>query len=356
MSAIISPRKTVVRFNTWYDIAMEERFSREPDIDLVTCDRDDLDGTFASLATAHAYQISSAKDELPAHWFANAALLSRCPNLLCVSSNGAGYDTIDVEACTEAGVLVVNQAGGNANAVAEHTMGVLLSLTRRLAESDRRLRRERGFKREDMMGSDLAGKVVGLVGIGHAGRRVAALARAFGMSVVAYDPYLTSEDVATRGARAVGLDRLLAEADIVSLHCPRTPETLGMFGADAFRTMKRGAIFITTARGGIHDEIALAEALENGHLIGAAVDVWDREPPPLNHPLLRLDNVIATYHTAGVTHEARRTMASFAAEQIVSVLRGDRPPRLVNPAVWPKYMDRFRSVMGSSISGPGSAA
>ena len=181
---------------------------------------------------------------------------------------------------------------------------------------------------------------MGLVGIGHVGSRVAALARALGMDVLATDPLLGAAEIASRGARPVALQDLLAQSDFVSLHCPRNAQTLRMIGAGAFARMKRGAIFINTARGGLHDEQALAQALRSGHLAGAGLDVWDVEPPPLDHPLLQMDNVFASYHTAAVTHEARANIAALAAEQIVTVLGGERPPRLVNPEVWTAFEAR----------------
>lgn len=336
----------VVRSDLWIDTAFDARMAQEPGISLgVFAARGPAAAAWDMLAGAHVYQISAAKDELPIEWFARADLLARCPHLLCVSSGGAGYDTVDVAACTAAGIAVVNQAGGNAPSVAEHTLGLMLGVSRRMAECDRRLRREQGFTREDVMGREIHGKTLGLVGIGEVGTRVAALARAFGMQVVATDPFVAPEEIARRGARAVPLEQLLAESDFVSLHCPRDATTLKMMDATAFARMKKGAIFITTARGGIHDEAALAQALQSGHLAGAGIDVWDREPPPLDHPLLALDNVYATFHTAGVTHEARRNVAAMAAEQIVAMLEGQRPPRLVNPAVWPAYEKRRAQVL-----------
>lgn len=334
---------------------MAERFAREPDIELRTVEREGADDkAFAALSEAHAFQISSAKDELPRRWFVTGELLSRCPKLLCVSSNGAGYDTIDVAACTSKGILVVNQAGGNAQSVAEHAIGLMIDVTRRISLTDRMLRRERGFSREDVMGREMSGKVVGLVGIGHIGTRVARLARAFDMTVLAVDPYLTDEEIERRGAKAVSFDQLLERSDFVSLHCPRDKSTLNMMDSAAFGKMKQGAVFVTTARGGIHDEAALREALASGHLMGAGIDVWDREPPPLDHPLLELDNVVATYHTAGVTNEARRNMATYAAEQIVGVLKGGKPPRLVNAEAWPAYVERFEQVMGRNAQSQSS--
>jgi len=346
----MASRKIVVRFNQWYNPIMAERFAREPDIELKTVERTGADETaWMALGGAHAFQVSSAKDELPKQWFVTADFVDRCPSLLVVSSNGAGYDTVDVPACTKAGVLVVNQAGGNAQSVAEHAIGLMLDVTRRISENDRLLRNERGFSREDIMGYEMSGKTVGIVGIGHIGMRVAKLARAFDMTPLAIDPYLTEEEIARRGATAVTFDELLERSDFVSLHCPRDKDTLGMMNAEAFRRMKKGAIFISTARGGIHEEAALLEALQSGHLRGAGLDVWDKEPPPLDHPLLQQKNVVATFHTAGVTHEARRNMALFAAEQIVGILKGGRPPRLINPEAWPAYVARFEAIMGTSV-------
>ena len=334
--------KKVVRLDVWIDGVFDERLACERDIELTVCAASGRDAdTWSALQGAHLYQVSAAKDELPKQWFVNPALLACCPDLLCVSSTGAGYDTINVPACTEAGVMVVNQAGGNALSVAEHTFGLMLGVSRRMLESDRRLRRERGFSREDVMGHEISGKVLGLIGLGHVGTRVAAIAKAFGMQVLAYDPLLSAQAVGERGASAVSLAELLARADVVSLHCPRDASTLGLMNAARFAQMKSGAIFISTARGGIHDEAALLEALRSNHLAGAGVDVWEPEPPPLDHPLLGLDNVFATFHTAGVTHEARRNVARIAADQIIALLAGVQPARLVNPEVWPVYARRL---------------
>jgi D-3-phosphoglycerate dehydrogenase len=286
------PRKRVARTDSWIDPAFDERFEKEADVEVKVFEMPaSLAGHIAALKGVHVYHASAAKDELPPHGFITAELLAGCPELLCVSSKGAGFDPMDVPACTKAGVAVVNQAGGNAVSVAEHTLGLLLSVSRRIGEGDRRLRAETGFPREDVMGREIADRVIGLVGIGHAGTRVAALARAFGMRVLAVDPYLTEEEIARRGARSVTFDELLVQSDVVSLHCPRDKTTLGMMDARAFARMKPGAIFVTTARGGIHDEAALAKALASGHLCGAGLDVWDREPPPPDHPLLAFPNV-----------------------------------------------------------------
>lgn len=340
-------QKRVVRSDLWIDRAFDEGLTSTPGVSLAVFPvAGDPAIAWGLLAGAHVYHISAAKDELPQPYFATAELLARCPDLLCVSAGGAGYDTVDVAACTAAGVAVVNQAGGNAASVAEHTLGLMLGVSRRMIEGDRRMRREIGYAREDVMGHEIRGHTVGLVGIGHIGRRVAALARAFGMEVLATDPLLSADEIERRGAKPVSFEALLAQSDFVSLHCPRDKSTLKMMNADTFGRMKKGAIFITTARGGIHDEAALVQALRSGHLAGAGIDVWDQEPPPLAHPLLAMDNVFATFHVAGVTVESRRNVASISAEQIVGLLAGERPPRLINPEVWPAFEKRRMRILG----------
>jgi D-3-phosphoglycerate dehydrogenase / 2-oxoglutarate reductase len=336
----------VVRSDLWLSPVFDERIAREPGISLgVFPVRGNDAAAWEILSAAHVYHVSAAKDELPKQWFATGELVARCPQLLCVSSSGAGYDTVDVPACTAAGIAVVNQAGGNADSVAEHTLAMLLSLSRHMMQCDRRMRRETGFTREEVMGHEAKGLTIGLVGIGNVGTRVARLARAFGIEVIATDPYVPPQEIERRGAKPVSLQQVLEQSDFVSLHCPRDASTLKMIDAAAFARMKKGAIFITTARGGIHDEAALVAALQSGHLAGAGVDVWDREPPPLDHPLLAMDNVFATFHNAGVTHEARRNVAAIAAEQIVDLLAGGKPPRLVNPEVWPAYLQRRARIL-----------
>jgi D-3-phosphoglycerate dehydrogenase len=336
----------VVRSGTWTNPIFDELLSRHPgvDLDVFPIAGGDED-SWNKLAQAHIYHLMASRDDLPVRWHVTDELLQRCPNLLCVSSSGAGYDTIDVEACTKAGVAVVNQAGGNAMSVAEQAFGLMIAVSRRLCEQDRRLRSGERFSREDVMGHDISGTVIGLVGMGHIGTRMAGLARAFNMTVLATDPYLSAQEIEQRGAVPVAMHELLARCDIVSLHCPRNKETVGMFNAAAFKAMKQGALFITTARGGIHDEAALAEALQAGHLRGAGLDVWSVEPPPADHPLLGMSNVVATHHTAGVSHEARYNIAKVAAEQIALLAGGERPPRLVNPEVWPVYTKRFRQAL-----------
>ena len=319
-----------------------------PDVRLDRLENESPDEVAAPiLEAAHAYQIGAARDELARHFHVDRDLLRRTPNLLIVSSNGAGFDPVDVDACTAAGVLVVNQSGGNANSVAEHALGMLLTLSKRIIESDRVLRRQRDVNRNALIGNEAQGKTIGIIGLGNVGRRIAELCRGLlHMKVIAYDPYLTVEEMAKRGGEKVELDELLRRADYVSISCPLTKESRGMIGAREFALMQPHAFFITTARGFIHNEEALEDALRNKRIAGAGLDVWAKEPPPPEHPLLQFDNVLASPHTAGVTREARENMGRIAAEQVLAALDGKRPPRIINPEVWPAYARRFERTFG----------
>jgi D-3-phosphoglycerate dehydrogenase / 2-oxoglutarate reductase len=305
------------------------------------------------LAAAHAFQIGAARDELARTYHVDKDLLRRTPNLLIVSSNGAGYDTVDVPSCTEAGVLVLHQSGGNRQSVAEHVLAMLLTLSKRIVETDRIMRREEGMNRNAFIGTESHGKTIGIVGLGNVGSRVAELCRGLlAMTVLAYDPYLSSQEMAQCGAEKVELDALLSRADFVSINCPLTQETRGMIGARQFALMRPTALFITTSRGFIHDEDALTEALKTKKIAGAGLDVWAKEPPPTDHPLLQFDNVLVSPHMAGVTREARANMGRIAAEQLIDALDGKPPPRIVNPQVWPHYARRFEQAFGSKPTAP----
>jgi D-3-phosphoglycerate dehydrogenase len=166
------------------------------------------------------------------------------------------------------------------------------------------------------------------------------------MTVLAYDPYHTADEMAARGGEKVELDDLLRASDYVSINCPLDKNTRSMIGAREFALMQPHAYFITTARGFIHDETALLEALRSKSIAGAGLDVWSKEPPPAEHPLLQFDNVLASPHTAGVTKEARANMGRIAAEQMLGTLDGKRPPRLINPEAWPAYARRFEKAFG----------
>jgi D-3-phosphoglycerate dehydrogenase len=325
-----------------------EALGARPEIRLDRLEQDSPDAiSLPVMEAAHVYQASSTRQELNPRFHITPALLKQAPKLLLVSTAGAGYDTVNVKACTEAGVLVVNQSGGNKEAVAEHVLGMMLCLSKRIIETEREMRRASGIKRNAFMGSDVIGKTIGIVGLGNVGARVAELCRGlFRMQVLAYDPYLSTAEIEQRGAAKVALDELLRRADFVSINCPYTEETKLMMGAREYALMQPHAYFITTARGGIHDEAALAEALRAKRIAGAGLDVWEAEPPPHDHPLMAFDNVLISPHTAGVTIEARINMGKFAAEQTLDALDGKRPPRMINPEVWPVYAKRFERTFG----------
>ena len=299
------------------------------------------------IGAAHAYQVSSGIHDQKADYLVNDELLARAPQLLLVSTIGAGHDTVDLEACTRAGVLALNQAGGaNAQAVAEHLLGMLLSLAKRMPQAGARMRRAPGVVRSDFIGRNSMGSTLGIVGFGNVGRALAAMCHAaLAMRVLVCDVRHAAEAVAA-GCEAVTLDALLERSDAVALCCPLTDETRGLMGSAQFAHMRPHALFLTAARGGIHDEAALLEALTAGRIAGAGIDVWDVEPPPPDHPLLALDNVIATPHTGGTTIESRIGASEGAAQKILDAFDGHRPPRILNPEAWPRYCERFERVLG----------
>ena len=324
--------------------------AQRPDVQLDRLENESPDEVATPiLNAAHVYQIGASRQVIAPHFQVADALLDRLPNLVAASSNGAGYDTVDVDACTRRGIAVVNQSGGNKEGVAEHALAMMLTLSKRIIETDRRMRAGPDIPRNAYIGRELLNRTVGVLGIGNVGGRVAELCRGlFNMRVLAYDPLLTAEQIKARGAEKVELDDLLRQDDFVSVHCPLTRQSRRMMDARAFGLMKPDAYFITTARGFIHDESALADALANKRIAGAGLDVWEDEPPPHDHPLLKFDNVLVSPHTAGATEESRENMSRFAAEQVLDILDGKRPPRLVNPEVWPAYRERFASIMGFS--------
>lgn len=326
--------------------------AQDPALEVVRMTLDDgVDAAIKVLETCLGYYVKASRDELPKPMHVHDELLARLPNLLMAASQGAGYDTIDPAACSRAGVLLVNQAGGNAEAVAEHAVGMMLSALKRFGECHQAMREGRASQRDLLMGRNLYGKTVGLVGIGNVGTRTAAILNAaFHCRVLAYDPYVDAATVADRGAEKIDdLAAMLAQCDVVSLHCPLTPESRAMMAANAFAAMKPGSVLVTTARGSIHDEASLLAALKSGHIAAAGLDVWEQEPPPVDHPLLSMPNVICTQHTAGVTHESRSMITRIAAEAFSDFAAGRFPPRIINPAVKPRVAERYKAALGREL-------
>jgi D-3-phosphoglycerate dehydrogenase len=305
---------------------------------------------WAAMESAHGYQVATRTDVASvangAQWLGGAALIERCNHLLAVCSAGAGYDVIDVEACTRAGVAVCNNSGPGAEAVAEHALGFMLDLAKKITAADRVLRGGALGDRLALRGSQLLGKTLGVIGLGAIGSRLVELCAPLGMEVLVFDPYLDDLTAQVRGVQRVTLSELVERSDFVQVTCPLTAETQGLIGREQFAAMKPTAFFITTARGPVHDEAALLDALSSGGIGGAGLDVFHEEPPRADNPLLHLDNVIATPHTAGITVEAARDIAVATATQWQTIFDGRMPPRLLNPDVWPRYCERFHEAFG----------
>ncbi|HVP38969.1 MAG TPA: hydroxyacid dehydrogenase [Candidatus Saccharimonadales bacterium] len=263
---------------------------------------------------------------------ATAELIEAAPKLRAIGRAGAGVDNVDVAAATRRGVLVMNVPGGSTLAVAELTFALLLALVRHVSRAHASLREGR-WEKSAFLGTQLSGKTLGLVGVGRIGRAVAARAQAFGMQVLGCDPKLAGSPPPP-GVEWVELDALLTRADVVSLHVPLSPQTRGLIGAAQFARMKPGALLVDCARGGVVDEAALAEALRSGRLAGAALDVFETEPPPAGHPLLGLPNVVATPHLGASTVEAQEGVGVTIAAQLADALLGRGVRDAVNPEAW----------------------
>lgn len=249
----------------------------------------------------------------------DAAILDRAPGLRVVGRAGVGVDNIDVAAASERGVAVMNAPGGNTISAAELTMALLLSVARRVAEADRTMR-EGKWERSRLQGVELRGKTLGVIGAGRIGWEVAERCRAFGMDVIVYDPYLPAHRVEDLRPHLVTLDQLIASADVVSLHVPLNAETKGLIDADALSRMKKGAFVLNASRGGVVDERALAQALSDGRIAGAGLDVYETEPLPPDSPLLTAPNLVLTPHLGASTKEAQVQVALEVARNIRAAL------------------------------------
>lgn len=241
-----------------------------------------------------------------------------------VARHGVGYDMVDVPALTRHGIPLMVTGTANSPSVAEQALSFMLSLAKREAAFDAMVKEKRWKQRlSEPLPVDLFGRTVLIVGFGRIGTRVAKMCRAFEMEVTVYDPYVSATAVTMAGCRPEpDLDAALPRADFVSIHCPKTPETIGMFNMQRLSAMKPSAFLVNTARGGIIDEAALHRALSTGVIRGAGIDVFDREPPADDNPLLRLPNILAAPHMAGVTRESLDRMAVSVVENILSVLDG----------------------------------
>jgi D-3-phosphoglycerate dehydrogenase len=260
-----------------------------------------------------------------------AKVLEAGKKLKVISRHGVGYDNIDVARATELGIWVTFAPESNANTVAEHTIGCILTLARNFIQLDRETRAGNWGIRDKLLGTDFAGKVLGIVGLGKIGRRVAQKAsHGLDMKVVAYDPFLRQEQIAEFATPVMSMDDVFSVADFVTLHIPGGASTRGVVGKKMFALMKKTAFFINASRGDVVAEADLIEALRNGAIAGAAIDVYEKEPPQKDNPLMSMSNVLLTPHNASQTRECMIRMALHAAQGIDEVLSGKRPTWPVN--------------------------
>jgi len=257
-------------------------------------------------------------------------------NLLVIGRAGVGIDNIDVEAATRRGIIVTNTPQANSIATAEQTMALMLAVARHTAHAHGSVANGT-WERSRYTGIELAGKTLGIVGFGRIGREVARRARSFSMEVIAYDPYVTEQAAREQSVTLVELDTLFGGSDFVTLHCALSPDTENLIDKSAIAKMKADAILINAARGGLVDEPALAEALASGQLRGAGIDVYSEEPPPADHPLVGLPNVVHTPHLGASTAEAQSDVAEQVVSQVLDALRGDGIRNSVN---FPFRMDK----------------
>lgn len=259
-------------------------------------------------------------------------IIESSDKLRVIARHGVGVDNIDLQAATRRKIVVLNTPQANMGSVAEHAIGFMLGLAKRMIVNDRATRKGDFSIREEFSTVDLEGKILGIIGLGRTGSALTRKCQAaFAMRVLAYDPYLSDEKLQDSGTEPCSsLDELLSQADFVSIHVPLTAETLGMIGEPQLKIMKPSAFLINMARGGIVEESALAKALQNKWIAGGATDVFATEPPPPDNPLLKLENIILSPHMATLTKECTVRMAVEAAIGVLDVLNGKIPKNLVN--------------------------
>ncbi len=267
-------------------------------------------------------------------------LLDNAPKLRIVAQYAVGFDNIDLECATKKGVYVTNTPGVLTQSVAEFTWGLILAVTRRIVEADNFVRSgewwntKTGWHPLMLLGMELKGKTLGIIGMGRIGRTVARIAKGFDVRILYYDVYRLSEELEKElEAKYVDLDTLLKESDIVSIHVPLTPQTYHLIGERELKLMKKTAYIVNTARGKVIDTNALIKALEEGWIAGAGLDVFEQEPLPPDNPLTKFKNVVLAPHIASATVEARTGMAELVAKNLIAFYKGEIPPTLVNKDV-----------------------
>lgn len=265
----------------------------------------------------------------------SAAVIISSPSLRVIARAGVGYETIDVAAANARNIPVIHTPGALTRSVAEAAVTFMLVMCKQVLYWDRQCKRGNWESRYDSRTRDLEGATLGIIGFGRIGRSLAGLARGFNMNILAHDPCLDQTPPADMNVRLVDLDTLLASSDFISLHCAETPQNRGLIDRTRLQQVKRGSYFINLARGGLIKNLdILLEALDDGRLNGVALDVFDPEPPDISHPLFRHEKCITTPHTIGASRTAVERTLNLMAEDVVAVLRGDRPRFAVNPEVF----------------------
>ena len=262
-------------------------------------------------------------------------IIEAAPDLRVIGRTGVGYDNVDISAATEHGIPVVFTPGAGAKAVAEATLAMILALTKRLSELDRLTRAGQWSARDSTPIGDLYGATLGIIGLGRIGTEVARLAQGFGMKVIGWDPAISQRAGEAIGVKLSSFEDVLSEADVITIHAPLNDQNRGMLDARRLSLMKRGAIFVNLARGGLVDSLdILNEALESGRLSGVGLDVYPVEPPDVSHPIFRRPDVICTPHCMGLSAKAAFATFVMMSEGIVEVLRGGTPKNVANPEVF----------------------
>lgn len=267
----------------------------------------------------------------------DAGVLAQLPRCLAIVKPSVGVDNIDIEAATEAGVCVANVPDYGTDEVATHAMALLLNAIRYVDAEASKVRAGNWQPKPPYPIQRSAGRTLGIIGFGRIGQSVARKASGFDWRLLAWDPYVSGDEIRSRNAEPVDFETLLAQSDMVTLHLPLTEETQGMIDASALAKMKTSAFLVNTARGGIVDSAALVEAVESGQIAGAALDVVDVEPPPPDHPLYCTERILVTAHVAWYSEQAFRDVRVKAVEEVARVLQGELPRNLLNPGVRPRF-------------------
>ena len=266
-------------------------------------------------------------------------LMEDSPRLMIVARHGVGYDNLDLKAATELGIMATNTPGVNSDAVAEFTYGLLLAFIRQIPHSWELMRGGGWRKPQNLEAVEIRGKTLGIIGLGRVGSRVSKLGNAFGLKVLACDPYLNEQDFKNAGAQRVSKEEAIRQADYLTLHTPLSDETRKMIGAKELAMMKKSALLINTSRGEVVDEHALIDAVNQGVIAGAALDVFKDEPPK-DRTIATHPKILVTAHLAGLTQEAMYRTFIAAATQVIHALKGERPPYALNEPKNPRYLKK----------------